>query len=98
MVYFGIPLRAKAASNNWDNVVKVFNRTLRSITSQTDREYKVIVACHDIPKVSFVHDADLEFIQVDSPIPVTQHEKMLDKGWKVSAIACRVRELGGGTL
>lgn len=36
MIYFGIPLRSKETSNNWDKVTEFFNRTLWSVYNQTD--------------------------------------------------------------
>lgn len=96
MIYFGIPLRSKAASKNWEQVVRVFNRTLHSIFCQTDPDFKVLVACHDIPEVNFNTDGRLEFLVSDTPFPKDSFEMMLDKGWKISLIARRIRELGGG--
>ena len=47
MIYFGIPLRSKETSNNWDKVTEFFNRTLWSVYNQTDPDFRIIVACHD---------------------------------------------------
>lgn len=96
MLYFGVPLRSKAASKDWDNVTRVFNRTLHSICNQTDPDFKVFVACHDIPLLDKQYDQRVEFLIADTPIPTSKKEMMLDKGWKVSMIARRIRELGGG--
>lgn len=96
MIYFGIPLRSKAVSKNWPQVVRVFNRTLHSIYSQTDPNFRVLVACHDIPELSFPVDDRVEFLVADCPYPKDSFEMMLDKGWKISMIAKRIRELGGG--
>ena len=96
MIYFGIPLRSKAASKNWDNVTRFFNRTLWSVYNQTDPNFKIIVACHDKPALFHQYDERVEFIIVNNPIPTNKTEMMWDKGWKVHTIAMRVRELGGG--
>lgn len=96
MIYFGIPLRSKAASKDWDKVSMFFNRTLWSVYNQTDPNFRVIVVCHDIPKLRHSYDNRVEFIRVDSPIPHTKYEMMLDKGYKVHTIGMRIRELGGG--
>lgn len=96
MIYFGIPLRSKAASNDWDKVTTFFNRTLWSVYNQTDPNFRIIVACHDIPKLTHEYDERVEFIQVNAPSPVTRDEMMLDKGHKVHTIGMRIRELGGG--
>ena len=96
MIYFGIPLRSKATSKNWENVSKFFNRTLWSVYNQTDPNFRIIVACHDIPALTHEYDNRVEFIQVKTPTPVTKEEMMLDKGYKVHTIGMRVRQLGGG--
>lgn len=95
MIFFGIPLRSKAVSKNWEQVTKIFNRTLHSVLGQTDPNIKVIVACHEIPEIS-IKDERLEFLIADTPYPTNSREMMLDKGWKISMIAMRIRELGGG--
>lgn len=96
MIYFGIPLRSKKASNDWDKVTEFFNRTLWSVYNQTDPDFRIIVACHDLPLLRHAYDERVEFIQVDAPIPMTAQDMMLDKGFKVHTIGMRIRELGGG--
>ncbi len=98
MIYFGIPLRSKAASQNWDNVTKVFNRTLNSVYSQTDPDFKIYVACHDIPVLDRVYDDRVRFLVSDQDTPKTKEEMLLDKGWKISMIAECIREEGGGYI
>ena len=65
MIYFGIPLRSKATANDWDKVSLFFNRTLWSVYRQTDSDFRIIVACHDIPELVHDFDGRVEFIQVD---------------------------------
>ncbi|XIM85911.1 glycosyltransferase family A protein [Enterococcus faecium] len=99
MLCFVIPLMSAKAANNWEMVSTLFNRTLWSCYNQTDPDFKIIVACHEIPKLTHEYDDRVEFIQVsekDAPIPTNQDEKMIDKGYKTHALAMRLRELGGG--
>ncbi|WP_455617996.1 hypothetical protein [Eisenbergiella sp.] len=96
MIYFGIPLRSKAASKDWNKVTMFFNRTLWSVYNQTDPNFKILVACHDLPQLTHEYDNRVEFLQVSSPIPTTKEEMMLDKGHKVHTIGMKVREYGGG--
>lgn len=96
MIYFGIPLRSKAVSKDWEKVSMFFNRTLWSVYNQTDPNFRVIVACHDIPRLNHEYDDRVEFIKVDYPIPNDREEMMYDKGYKVHTIGMRIRELGGG--
>jgi hypothetical protein len=83
MIYFGIALRAKKASKNWNEVCRCFNATLCSIYNQTDRDFKVIVVCHDMPELDGVYDEHVQFICVDIPVPENVGEMMKDKGNKV---------------
>mgnify|MGYP002543809520 CR=1 FL=1 len=99
MIYFVIPLMSKQVAKDWDMVSTLFNRTLWSCYNQTDPNFKILVACHEIPTLNRKYDDRVEFIKVtekDAPIPKTQEEKMIDKGYKTHTLAMRLRELGGG--
>lgn len=96
MIYFGIPLRSKKASKDWDKVTAVFNRTLQSVYRQTCPEFRIYVACHEIPPLKEQYDERVEFLIADTPTPRNGREMMLDKGWKISMIAQKIRAAGGG--
>ena len=96
MIYFGVTLRSKAVAKNWQHVVEDFTRTLNSIYQQTDPDFRVIVACHELPELSREYDSRVEFLQTDVPTPKTPFEMMQDKGYKLSMIGKRIREYGGG--
>lgn len=96
MMYFGIPLRSKKASVDWGRVTTLFTHTLKSILNQTDPDFRVIVACHEIPGTNYNSDKRIEFIQVDCPYPRNLYEQMSDKGYKVHSIGKRIGEYGGG--
>lgn len=98
MMYFGVPLKSRAASNDWGSVEQVFNRTLNSIYSQTDPNFKIYVACHEIPILEQEYDERVEFLISDRETPKNKDEMLLDKGWKISMIARRIRESGGGYI
>lgn len=98
MIYFGVTLRSRASARNWENVVRDFNRTLRSIYRQTDPEFRVIIACHEIPPLEESYDGRVEFLTTDVPTPTNSHEMMQDKGYKLSMIGRRIRECGGGYI
>ena len=68
MIYFGVTLRSRASAKNWNNVEKDFNRTLRSLYNQTDPDFRIIVACHDIPRLDGKYDDRVEFLVTDIPI------------------------------
>lgn len=96
MITFGIPLRSRAASSEWSTVSMLFNRTLKSVYNQTDPDFRIIVACHQIPDINFSIDDRVEFICLTTPPPINKNEMMIDKGDKVHAIAKRVRQLHAG--
>jgi hypothetical protein len=96
MILFGIPLKAKAVSRNWELVTTLFNRTVWSLYNQTCPEFRIVVACHDVPRLNRNYDDRLEFISVTFPFPRTVDEQMTDKGYKVHMIGKRFMELGGG--
>lgn len=96
MIYFGIPLRSMEASENWAKVTEVFNRTLQSVYRQTCPEFQIFVACHEIPELKKTYDDRVQFLVSEAPVPRNRREMMLDKGWKISMIARKIRAGGGG--
>lgn len=93
MIIFAIPFRAKDTTNDWDMCVERLNNTIKSIFNQTDKEFKVIVACNDIPILHKKYDDRLEFIKTDIDIPTTWIEMARDKFYKLTVIAVRIREI-----
>lgn len=84
------------SSQNWNEVVRLFNKTLKSIYNQTNPGFRIIVACHDKPVIEAEIDNRLEIIQVSFPTPRNRQEQMKDKYYKKMYIMKRVRDLGGG--
>lgn len=94
MIVFAIPLRAKETAKNWKEVETRFWDTIRSIFNQEGEDYRVIVACNEIPeKADVAYDERLEFIELDMPIPMEWIEMARDKFWKLTEIAVRIREI-----
>ncbi len=93
--YFAIPLRSKKASNDWNTVCRFFNHTIKSVLNQTNPDFNVLVACHDIPETD-IKDPRLEFIQLSYPEPKSYDEQMLDKYYKKRAMMSKIRSYGGG--
>lgn len=96
IIYIGIPLISREVARDWNNVTRLFNNTLASIYNQSCDNFKVLVACHEVPSIDPAFSHRTEFITVESPVPNTNWEMMLDKGVKKHAIARRLHELGGG--
>lgn len=92
MIYFVIPLRSKAASRSWDSVQESFNRTLWSCYNQTSPQFKVVVVCHDIPRLDKNYDERVQFVPVSIPTPTNPEEMMFDKGYKLYTGMKRVGE------
>lgn len=83
MLIFCIPLRSKEVSKDWNKVTLLFNRTLESVYNQTNQNFKVFVACHQIPTLNKTYDDRVVFIEVDTKIPVTYLDMMWDKDTKI---------------
>ncbi|WP_438766463.1 hypothetical protein [Kushneria sp. TE3] len=66
--YFGIPLRAKACSQNWTMVCNNLEQTLLSLARQSRADFRVLVACHERPEVD-TFGLDVEFIIAETPPP-----------------------------
>lgn len=92
MIYFVIPLRSRAASKDWKGVTWNFNRTLESCYGQTCPEFKIFVACHDVPELDREYDDRVEFIQVGIPTPTNYKEMMFDKGYKMHTLMQAVQK------
>jgi hypothetical protein len=96
--FFGIPLRSKASSRNWLRVCELFRSTLSSILNQTNGDFGVIVACHDVPSVANMTDPRVEVLICAAKVPVNLNEQMTDKHLKRRMIAAKLKRLGGGYL
>jgi hypothetical protein len=96
MLYFIVPLRSRAASNDWNKVSRLCERTLRSICQQTSRQFRVFLVCRDRPEMNFEHP-NLRIIQEDFPIPEEEKvPQLVDKKRKLWRALIAVREKGGG--
>ena len=91
MFVFIVPLKSARVSNSWQQVCRLFERTLRSICQQTDRNFRVICVCHEKPEIDFTHPS-VSYLQVDFPIPywnkktfvrAENHNQCVDKGRKM---------------
>lgn len=89
--YFGIPLRAKACSQNWKLVCKNLEQTLLSLSRQSCLNFKVLIACHERPDVDSF-GLDVEFVISDMPHPDV--DAVNQKGEPVSDKPTKKRLLG----
>ncbi|ARV59055.1 hypothetical protein BZZ01_10780 [Nostocales cyanobacterium HT-58-2] len=85
MLVFVIPLKSPQASKSWELVTKLFERCIKSVCNQTSSDYRVIVVCHERPRLEF-HHPHITYIQVDFP-PANEPDAFCightDKGRKI---------------
>ena len=82
MIAFLIALKSAKASNSWESVCRLFERTIRSVCQQTDSDFKAIVVCNEIPDIQFDHPS-LHYIQVDFAPPSNYEGKQVDRAKKI---------------
>lgn len=89
MLAFIVPVKSKVVTSDWSYFSCLVNRSINSICNQSNQNFKVIVACHEIPKTDFDNDARVKFLQVDFEPPVLKEKgfnhwiKEEDKGKKI---------------
>jgi hypothetical protein len=57
MLAFIVPFKSVQVAGSWDSACRLLERTLRSICRQTNTDYIIIVICHEIPDICFIHPA-----------------------------------------
>jgi hypothetical protein len=97
---FGIPLIARSVARDWDRVEALLELTLRSVLSQRDRAFEVLLAGHDEPRC-WVRltggDPRFRFVEADwdPPSPTARNDDAGMKKWRIKE---EVQESGGGLL
>ncbi len=98
--FFGIPLIAQAAASDWSLVNHLFGLMLCSLLAQGDREFRVVLAGHEVPpawRKAAAGDGRFLFLQANwAPEPPTTAND--DGGRKKWLITNHVRQHGGGLL
>ena len=64
MIVFIVPLKSRTIATSWDRVSQLLERTLRSICSQSDENYRVVVVCNQLPNIKYSNQK-IEFSIVD---------------------------------
>ena len=95
MLCFIMALKSKLVSKDWERVSHLFENTIRSAYNQIDPDFKIIVVCHEIPRLSDQYDERVEVINVDFPPPsqIITELTMQDKWRKLAVGMIRVGEL-----
>jgi hypothetical protein len=91
MLCFVMALKSPAASANWSVVERLFEQTLTSVCNQDDPDFRVIVVCNQVPRLSKPAHHSVQFLVKDLPVPdvKAKHphfitETMLDKWTKLA--------------
>ena len=85
MLVFIIPLKSAKVSNSWERVTQLFERCIKSVCNQTSPNFRVIVVCHEKPKIEFTHP-HITYIIVDFSPPTETNPVAkgdTDKGRKI---------------
>ena len=102
MIAFIIPIKSKTISSDWTNFLRLLNRCLNSVCNQSNTNFKVYIACHEIPETKFKDHPKVEFLQVDFLPPILEHKpsdrwlKEADKGKKLK-VAAKYAEKSGAS-
>lgn len=89
MMAFVIPVKSKTITSDWASFSRLLNRCINSICNQTNTNFKVVVACHEIPSTKFNDDFRVEFLKVSFSPPILKKNpedlwlKRADKGKKI---------------
>ena len=85
-MFFAIPLKGKAASEDWQQVVQNLNNTLRSIQANSNKDFSIVIAGHDKPEIATSLSKSVTFLSCDWPEPSSFGEKSTDKRAKIAYI------------
>lgn len=93
MIVFIIPVKNKEVATSWQDLCKLFERSLRSVCNQTSPDFKVIVVCNEKPTTSFDHP-NVEYLQTNFPAPGESYgAKVDDRAKRVVAGLFAVKDL-----
>lgn len=96
-VTFGIALISKRVAADWPSVENLLAATLRSVFNQSV-PIRVVIACHEAPRIDEAFDHRVTIRQVDFDIPRFRSEMELDRMRKVEVLGAALRARGGGWM
>lgn len=76
MICFLVPVKSKKLSSDWKKFSELVNRTVKSINGQKDRDFQIVVACHELPEGKFEHP------QVHYHHVTFEPPQLLNKDWE----------------
>ncbi len=75
MLVFIVPVKSSQLASDWALFSNLFERTLKSICNQKNQDFRVVVACHELPEITYENDK-VEFLSVDFDRP-----KLVEDDW-----------------
>jgi hypothetical protein len=78
-VYFNIALGPQKESEQWAEVAQRFSQTLNSVLRQTDHDFRVFVAAHEVPDLPLLRDPRVDLEILDRPKPRDRESARRDK-------------------
>lgn len=96
LVNFCIPLLPKARAQDWATVCELLEQTLTSLDGQSNRNFRVIMAVHDVPDLKRDYDFEIRMLEAKWAVEDTSSDKLRDKRRKKIMLYQEVRAVGGG--
>ncbi|MBS4176692.1 alginate lyase family protein [Lederbergia citrea] len=93
-IAFAISLKSKTVSHDWEKVQKNLALTLRSLFSNTDQNFRVIIAGHEKPNIEELNNIRVTWVPVKFPPPKSSRGFVSDKYRKRKAIGAYLRKSG----
>ena len=95
-VYFNIALEPHNGVEQWAEVAVRFSQTLNSVLRQTDPDFRVFVAAHEVPDLPLLRDPRVDLEVLDKPKPRDRDGARRDKKAKRRANFRRIAAHGDG--
>ncbi|MDN4866193.1 hypothetical protein ACFX4N_29540 [Priestia sp. YIM B13551] len=93
-IAFGISLKSKKVSRNWNKVQKNLSNTLKSIFRNTDQHFRIIIAGHNKPNIKELNDKRVKWLPVKFSSPTSPKGFSQDKMRKRRVIGEYLYKIG----
>lgn len=67
MLVFIIPVKSARVSSDWEFFSKLVDRTVKSVLNQTDKDFKIIMVCHEVPAIENLDKIDVIPVNIALP-------------------------------
>jgi len=92
---FAISFIPRGVCSNWETAQANLRRTIRSIRGMSRSDYRIVIACHELPDLTDIHGSDLELLQAPFAIETDLMRRGADKIRKRRLIGSWLRERVG---